>query len=154
MGYFTLVNDCIDKKELRRKDGIKHYRYTSYPSLKIARLATNMDYEGRDIGTHMLSMVYIAYMRISDYSGCRFITVDAKVESQGFYVKFGFRYAKGSKGSIFKTPNTLLCHILHFLLLKICKENKEDEESVPMYIDYHKILESNQPTDQQLTIIP
>ena len=154
VGYFTLINDCIDKKVVQRRDGIKHYRYQSYPALKVARLATNKVHEGRGIGTHMLSMVYIAYTNISDYSGCRFITVDAKIASQGFYEKFGFQRAKGIKKSVLKTPNTLLCNILHFLLLKICNEREEDKEIVPMYIDYHKILESNQPTERQLIISP
>jgi hypothetical protein len=91
---------------------------------------------------------------MSVYSGCRFITVDAKSESEGFYVKFGFQHAKGSKKSMFKTPNTLICNALRFLLLKVCNEREEDKSVIPMYIDYHKILEKNKPITQQLIVTP
>jgi GNAT superfamily N-acetyltransferase len=93
VGFFTLVNDCIEAKAIGETDGDPEYPYAKYPALKIARLATHKDYEGRDIGTNMLLKTLIIMRRLSDYVGCRIITVDSKPESVEFYEKFGFKNA-------------------------------------------------------------
>lgn len=152
VGYFTLVNDCIDKREIQRKDGVKHYHYRSYPSLKIARLATKENYEGHDIGTHMVSMVYIAYERISAYSGCRIITVDSKTDSVGFYEKLGFKKAILHENKI-KISKSLFCDLLKKIMSSLCDDIKDDTETVPMYIDYHKILDEEKRKAQQQLIL-
>jgi GNAT superfamily N-acetyltransferase len=93
VGYFTLVNDVIRKKEVIADDGEVDYHYTFYPALKIARFATHTDNQRQGIGRYMLLRVFAFWFRLSQYVGCRIITVDAKPEATGFYKKFGFREA-------------------------------------------------------------
>lgn len=93
VGFFTLVNDCIEARAINELDGDPGYPYTKYPAIKIARLATHDDFRHRDIGTNMLLKILIIMRRVSEYVGCRIITVDSKPESVGFYQKFGFKIA-------------------------------------------------------------
>ncbi len=92
-GFFTLTNDCIIRKGINDGDGEEWYPYPHYPAVKIARLATHQDYEGRGIGRAMLVKTVAIAMRLSQYVGCRMITVDSKPDSEGFYMKYGFQRA-------------------------------------------------------------
>ena len=92
-GFFTLTNDCIIRKCVSDDDGEEWYPYPHYPALKIARLATHQEFEGRGIGRAMLLKTVAIAMRLSQYVGCRMITVDAKPDSEGFYLKYGFQKA-------------------------------------------------------------
>lgn len=112
VGYFTLVNDVIRKKEVRTEDGEGDYHYTFYPALKIGRLATHSDYRRRGIGRYMLRCIFAFWFRLSRYVGCRIITVDAKPNAVGFYKRIGFREAIVSDTS--------------------------SQASIPMYIDIGK----------------
>ncbi|MDK2974914.1 MAG: hypothetical protein PWP08_1285 [Methanofollis sp.] len=93
VGFFTLTNDCIIRKGISDEDGEEWYPYPHYPALKIARLATHQEYEGRGIGRAMLVKTMAIAMRLSCYVGCRMITVDSKPDSEGFYLKYGFQRA-------------------------------------------------------------
>lgn len=86
VGFFTLTNDCIIRKGISDNDGEEWYPYPHYPALKIARLATHQEFEGRGIGRAMLLKTVAIAMRLSQYVGCRMITVDAKPKSEGFYL--------------------------------------------------------------------
>lgn len=94
VGFFTLVNDCIETKAIEASDSDHGYPYARYPAMKIARLATHDDYRKRDVGTNMLLKILIIFCRLSRYVGCRFMTVDSKPEAIGFYQKFGFKTAQ------------------------------------------------------------
>lgn len=111
VGYFTLINDCIQKKWIDTLDGEEGYPYPSYPALKIARLATHNDYERRGIGSAMLLEIIIIALNISDYVGCRILTVDAKMGSLIFYKKYGFKLANA----------------------------KITGDTIPLYLDFHKL---------------
>lgn len=91
VGYFTIVNSAIKNDLVNFGDGEEEYRYNYYPALKIARLATDAHYEKRGIGRAMLQRTLAIALNLSNYSGCRFITVDAKKDSIGFYKKYGFK---------------------------------------------------------------
>ncbi len=93
VGFFTLTNDCIIRKGIGDDDGEDGYPYPHYPALKIARLATHEEFEGRGIGRAMLLRTMAIAMRLSQYVGCRMITVDSKPNSEGFYLKYGFQRA-------------------------------------------------------------
>jgi len=93
VGFFTLTNDCIIRKGIRGDDGEEWYPYPHYPALKIARLATHQEFEGRGIGRAMLLMTVAIAMRLSQYVGCRMITVDSKPKSEEFYLRYGFQRA-------------------------------------------------------------
>jgi GNAT superfamily N-acetyltransferase len=90
VGYFTLVNGAIKNNLINCCDGEKEFRYTYYPALKIARLATDAHFERQGIGKAMLQWTIAIALNLSDHVGCRFITVDAKKNSIGFYTKYGF----------------------------------------------------------------
>ena len=111
VGFFTLVNDCIEAKAIEESDGEPGYLYQKYPAIKIARLATHDDYRDRDVGTNMLLKILVITLRLSGYVGCRIMTVDSKPGAVGFYQKFGF---------------------------EIALRNYKD--TVPMYKDYHSSL--------------
>lgn len=112
VGFFTLVTDCIDVKQVEPEDGKKGYPYRKYPAIKIARLGTDTRYQHIGIGFQMLSEILATTIELSDYVGCRIITVDSKQESVGFYERFGFKRA-----------------------------TKKTSDPVHMYMDYHRLLQ-------------
>jgi ribosomal protein S18 acetylase RimI-like enzyme len=115
VGFFTLANASINASLINREDGETDYPYQSYPALKIARLATRVDYQNRGIGRAMLVETLAIAEEITYYSGCRFIVVDSKKRSIGFYRKYGF-----------KVPVSI--------------ENKIDNKTtIPLYIDLNKV---------------
>jgi GNAT superfamily N-acetyltransferase len=68
-----------------------NYNYKGYPSVKIARLAVDTRHRGADLGSFLVKLALgIATDRICPAIGCRFVSVDAKKESVGFYLKQGF----------------------------------------------------------------
>lgn len=117
VGYFTLVTDVIKKNELAADDGEAEYKYQTYSALKIARLATHKEYEHQGIGRCMLLKIFSIWIRFSRYIGCRIITVDAKPDAVGLYVRFSFNEA-------IVDPKKL-----------------KGRDTVPLYIDIHKELE-------------
>ena len=90
-GYFTLVNDTIFHEHGEEDERPSFFIHTRYPAIKIARLATSQKYEGQGIGENMLKVVIRLALTISEISGCRILTVDAKPKAVGFYIKYGFR---------------------------------------------------------------
>lgn len=111
VGYFTLVNDSITVHALEETDRNPSYKYSKYPALKIARLATHIDFIERGIGTSMILKIYSALYKMTKYTGCRFITVDSKNNEKALK----FYSNKGFKPAIMKPRDT-----------------------IPMYIDYHR----------------
>ncbi len=116
IGFFTLVTDCIDVKQVAPDDGKRGDPYRKYPALKIARLATPSKYQRTGIGFLMLGEVLALTMNISKYVGCRIITVDSKQESVGFYEIFGFKRA-----------------------------TRRSTDPVHMHMDYHRLLDMEYP---------
>ncbi|MDD4138334.1 MAG: GNAT family N-acetyltransferase [Methanoregula sp.] len=117
VGFFTLVADCIDAKQVAPEDGRQGYPYRKYPAIKIARLGTSKKHQRNGVGSRMLREILALTIMISEYVGCRIITVDAKPGSVGFYEKFGFKRAMSRRS-----------------------------DPVPMYMDYHRLLEEVPPT--------
>jgi ribosomal protein S18 acetylase RimI-like enzyme len=117
VGYFTLVTDVIKRGEIADSDGAEDFRYATYSALKIARFATDIEFERQGIGRNMLLKIFAIWIRLSKYIGCRIITVDSKPEAVGFYKKFDFHEAIIDKRKI------------------------KDNGTIPLYIDIHKELE-------------
>jgi ribosomal protein S18 acetylase RimI-like enzyme len=91
-----------------------HYPYRQYPAVKIARLAVDRRLAGQQIGRRLVELsIGISKDVICPAVGCRFIVVDAKKQSVGFYEKCGF--------TSLDTPG-----------------NRERDEPV-MFIDLHKL---------------
>jgi len=88
------------------------YPYRKYLAIKVARLGTSEKHQGNGIDSLMLREILALTIMVSEYVGCRIITVDAKPESVGFYEKFGFKRVMSRRS-----------------------------DPVPMYMDYHRLLE-------------
>lgn len=69
------------------------YDYKSYPAVKIARLMVDAGYrrQGHKIGSDLVQVTLgTARSIICPVVGCRFVVVDSKKSSVGFYTKQGF----------------------------------------------------------------
>jgi len=103
VGYVTLLNDRINLegnlKETFRKKGVE---YSSLPALKIGRLCVDDKFLRKGIGTMMIDFsIKVAFYIFRDYSGCRFIVLEAKKHENNntlhFYKKLGFKQLKDRK---------------------------------------------------------
>lgn len=91
VGFITLLNDTVGKD--RVEDGVNDYEYGKYPAIKIARLAVQKEFRGKDIGTSLLYWALGKAYEVSKHVGCRYITVNAKRDSIEFYtVKSKLRF--------------------------------------------------------------
>jgi len=122
VGYFTIVNDSLEAGAVQKGDGHDGFEARKYPALKIARLATRNDYQGRGIGKGMLLKVFSIAIALSRYIGCRLITVDSKPDSVGFYQKFGFKLA-----------------------------HRKRRDTVPLYRDFHRAVEESDRTEREIS---
>lgn len=102
VGYITLTTDIIKKKEVQEEERID-VPYKEYPAIKIARLAVDKKYERRGVGSFLLLIAVGKALDISNEVGCRFITVDSKKDSIGFYEKVGFELVKKYENSKYPT---------------------------------------------------
>ena len=96
VGYFALTTDTIQVKSIDNLDCVDGFPYSRYSALKLARLATHESFAGRGVGSYMLHIAIYLTQRVSNIAGCRYVTVDSKPESVGFYIKHGFKLVKGS----------------------------------------------------------
>lgn len=83
------------------------------PAIKIARLATDKNYERKGVARLMLKQIFHIVDQISDDAGCRIITVDAKKEAIGFYRKYAFIEVK----------------------------SKRNADYIPMYLDFKRLMD-------------
>ena len=100
VGYFSVSNDKLsinesDKPTWRRiKHLFDHRKHRSdYPAVKVGRLAVNKKYQGRDIGTDILSYIKCMFAE-NNRTGCAFITIDALKSAIPFYLKNRFRHLR------------------------------------------------------------
>jgi GNAT superfamily N-acetyltransferase len=100
-GYITLVTDTLEVKVIDEDDGIKGYPYHKYPCVRIARLAVDKIFERKGIGRFLMLAAIGLALDVSGLIGCRYITVDSKPESIGFYEKHGFKLIEKYKDSDF-----------------------------------------------------
>ncbi|WAC05339.1 MAG: hypothetical protein OS112_01535 [Methanoregula sp.] len=112
VGYFTLINDSIVAEAVHESDREPTWEYRKYPAIKIARMARHRDFDGYGIGTSMLLRIFIIVLHVSQFTGCRIITVDSKPGAAGWYQKKGFTLA----------------------------QMKPREDTVPLYMDFHRFV--------------
>ncbi|MDO9226076.1 MAG: GNAT family N-acetyltransferase [Pseudomonadota bacterium] len=89
LGYATVSPahlECAELAESERK------RLPNYPLpvLRLARLATHEEAQGKGIGKALLHHVFLLATRMSADFGCVGLLVDAKPEAVGYYATFGF----------------------------------------------------------------
>ena len=96
LAYFSLLHDKLEREfvnptnwnRVSRKIS-NSKRRSSYPALKIGRLAVGKQHSQHGIGTHIIRFVEAMYL-INKQAGCRFITVDAIPSAVDFYKKCKF----------------------------------------------------------------
>ena len=101
LAYFSLLHDKLEREfvnpvnwnRISRKIP-NSKRRSSYPALKIGRLAVNQMYRKHGIGAHILRFIEAMYL-LNKQAGCRFITVDALPSAIDFYKKCNFITLKG-----------------------------------------------------------
>lgn len=97
IAYYSILNDKISQTDLDKslwrklRKNIPHEKhYDSYPAVKIGRLAISRKYAGQGIGTNIINFIKGKLAENTEYSACRFVTVDAYRGAVDFYVKNGF----------------------------------------------------------------
>lgn len=87
-GYATVVPGSVRGALLRPSVP----RLPGYPApvLLLAKMATDLRFKGRGVGTLLLREVYRAAAELADRAGCVGMFTDAKPGAVGFYDKLGF----------------------------------------------------------------
>lgn len=97
LAYFSLACDKIERavsdpviwNRLSRKIP-NAKRRSSYPAIKIGRLAVSKDAQCSGLGQKILSFIKGTFFGSSKV-GCRYLTVDAYLDAESFYSKCNFR---------------------------------------------------------------
>ena len=124
VGYFTLINDSIVAEAVHESDREPSWEYRKYPAIKIARMARHRDFDGHGIGTIMLLRIFIIVLHVSQFTGCRIITVDSKPGAVDWYRKKGFTLA----------------------------QVKPRDDTIPLYMDFHRFV--SQEEQRVLATLP
>ncbi|NJD51330.1 MAG: GNAT family N-acetyltransferase [Candidatus Methanoperedens sp.] len=101
VGYITLLADTIGVQSIDEDERVVDYQYTKYPAIKIGRVAVGRSFERIGIGRFLLLAAIGKSISISKEIGCRYITVDSKVNSIDFYKKHNFKEVEGYSSSEF-----------------------------------------------------
>lgn len=109
--YLTLMNSEIDLSGIepnnnrRPQETHATLRYTSFPSVKIARFAVDKNMQGQGIGKQLLLWcINYTKLNIMPNVGCRFLAVDAKKQSINFYKRCGFNLLKPESDQLGEHP--------------------------------------------------
>lgn len=98
IGYYSLLNDKISRQDVANaiwrkvKKLFPHGKhFSSYPAVKIGRLAIAYRYKGKGIGRNLIKIIKMTLSETQTISAFRFLTVDAYLSATAFYEKNGFR---------------------------------------------------------------
>jgi hypothetical protein len=99
IAYFCLSNDTV-QRFLADKAGWKKIRKSipnsklrsSYPAVKIGRLAVSKKYAHSGFGKLMIRIVREMLIADTQQTGCRFLTVDAYQNALDFYIRNNFDF--------------------------------------------------------------
>jgi len=101
-GYAAVLVNSVELKPNERKRIALHFNdHPIVPALKVARLAVSHGLRStvRGLGEELMRVAYDRAITLSEYAGCRLITVDAYPKSVGFYEKLGFRLSRAERYS-------------------------------------------------------
>ena len=90
VGYHTLANSQIPLN-LFSEAPRRLPRYNEIPGVLLARLAVDLRYQKQGIGELLIGDAILSSLTLSEYSGCRFLLVDAYPAAVSWYQRFGFR---------------------------------------------------------------
>ena len=99
IAYFCLSNDTVQRfmadtagwKKIRKLLPNAKLR-SSYPAVKIGRLAVSKQYAGSGFGKLMIRIVREMFVSDMQQAGCRFVTVDAYRNATDFYLRNAFDF--------------------------------------------------------------
>lgn len=98
IAYFSLLNDKVSKLDATgsswkrlKKLFPRSKHFSSYPAIKIGRLAVDKKYEGKGVGRKLMNRIKEDLRETSKASAFRFLTVDAYLSAVPFYEKNGFK---------------------------------------------------------------
>ena len=99
IAYFCLSNDTVQRfmadrvawKKIRKRIPNAKLR-SSYPAVKIGRLAVSKKYAGSGFGRLMIQIVRKIFVSDTQQTGCRFVTVDAYRNATDFYIRNEFDF--------------------------------------------------------------
>lgn len=91
LAYVTLVCTHVAVEQFGGDAPVDRFRYTDYPAVKVARLAVDASLQGQGVGAQLVDFaVALTEEFIMPHAGCRFLVVDSKPNSVGFYQRKGF----------------------------------------------------------------
>jgi hypothetical protein len=97
IAYMSIINDAIKLSVPEKELHNLNYPFKTIPAMKIAKLAVSQSFRKtyKGVGTFMINAALILSQGCNtDYSACRFLTVDADIEHNAsvlsFYEKNGF----------------------------------------------------------------
>lgn len=91
LAYVTLVCTHIAVEQFDQQAPVDGFRYADYPAVKLARLAVDSSFQGQGVGSDLVDFaIGLTLKHIMPHAGCRFMVVDAKAASVGFYQRKGF----------------------------------------------------------------
>ena len=85
---------CMDAVVLGTREKPVALRYRNIGALKLAQLGVHHEFQGRGIGAVAVGDVIALALELSQQTGCRYVTVDAKPELVGWYQELGFKINK------------------------------------------------------------
>lgn len=92
LAYITLVCTHISVQLFGDPAPVDGFKYADYPAVKLARLAVDSALQGQGVGAQLVDFaVALTQEHVMPHAGCRFFVVDAKPNSEGFYLRKGFR---------------------------------------------------------------
>ncbi len=89
IGFATVSASQIEATEVQAEQRRRWPRYP-LPVLRLARLAVDVEAQGRGVGLALLRFVFILARRMAEDVGCVGVVVDAKTEAIGFCRRLGF----------------------------------------------------------------
>jgi len=115
-GYISIICSAIELCDGQRpEEPVRANAYPAYPAVKIVRLAIDKSIRGNKFGEQVIDWV-IAHVidNIMPHVGCRFLIVDSKQESIGFYEKCGFTLVDSETNRLAANPMMFIdLHMLH-----------------------------------------
>lgn len=101
LGYVSLAMSSIDRKDVQNNSyytEMEKFPYSTIPVLLIGQLATNKEYEGKGVGTSMISWSIKTAVRLSSKVGCRMIALHPHDDVIDWYEKRQFKRITRARG--------------------------------------------------------
>lgn len=133
---FTLSNDSIKKIPGSRKKKVernipREKLYSSYPAVMIGRLGINIEFQGKHLGSEVLSFIKAWFVDPLNKTGCRFLLVDSynKERNLSFYERNGFHFLFSSEEQErefrnIKPEHPLNSRLMYFDLIELVRAKK------------------------------